>query len=150
MMRLLDRRWLAAGAAVLAALFVWGNWRDVIVEKAEFALHPPAPVSSPLAADLKRDVQARDSAKLKGLYRRVNAELAAARARGAQVENLQALADSAMELDSEKYRAAAMERLNKIRLVIPQPKAAILPAGPDDLNPEKPIESPAPKAKKRR
>lgn len=150
LLRFLDRRVIFAFTAFLVVAFVWGRWSGEILERADFWMHPPAPVSSPLAADLKKDVQARESAKLRGLYKTVNAELAAARARGAKIENLQQLADTAMDLDSEKYRGAAIERLNKLRLVIPQPNGRILPANGEDLNPEKAQETPKPKRVKRR
>ena len=75
----------------------------------------------------------RDSARLRGLHRAVSAELALARSRGHDVDKLQRLADSALKLDTPAYRSAAIERLNKLRLVIPQKKETFRPAAADDV-----------------
>jgi hypothetical protein len=151
-LRLLDRRWVFGLAATAFLIFAVGEWGGSVLYRIDVWRNPPAaPASqSPLAADLLRDVQARESAKLRGVYRSVSAELAAARARGHDVAKLQSLADSALKLDKPNYRNAAIERLNKLRLVIPQRKEAFRPANADDLNPESETETPTPRAKGRR
>jgi hypothetical protein len=87
---------------------------------------------SPLGADIQRDLDAKDSARLKALHRTVSAEIAAAAAKGFDVARLQVIADKALLLDTPKYRAAAMERLNKLRLVIPQTVEPFRPAAEND------------------
>jgi hypothetical protein len=149
-LRLLDRRWVLGLGALAVLIFAVGEWGGAVLYRIDVLRNPPAaPASkSPLAADMIRDVQARESAKLRGVYRSVNAELAAARARGHDVSKLQALADSALRLDKPNYRAAAIERLNRLRLVIPQRKESFRPANADDLNPES--DTPEPRARGRR
>lgn len=83
---------------------------------------------SPLGADIARDLEARQSARLKALHQTVSDEISAARAKGFNVARLQLIADKALNLDTPEYRPAAMERLNKLRLVIPQTVEPFRPA----------------------
>lgn len=136
LLRLLERRVIIGGAVLLAAVWVAGRFGGYAQGRADLMMHPPAPVDSPLAADIKKDVEARESAKLKGLHRAVSAEIAAAAANGYKVEKFQRLADSALRLDTPAYRPAAIERLNKLRLAIPQKREAFRPAAAEDLNPD--------------
>ncbi len=136
LLRLLERRVIVAGAVLLAAVWIGGRWGGYAQGHADLMLHPPAPAISPLAADIKKDVEARESARLKGLHRAVSAEIAAARANGFNVDKFQRLADSALRLDTPAYRPAAIERLNKLRLAIPQKREAFRPAAAGDLNPD--------------
>lgn len=149
LLRLLERRLVIGIAVVLAAVWAGGRWGGYAQGRADMMMHPPADASSPLAADIKKDVEARDSAKLKGLHRTVTAEIAAASANGFDVAKFQRLADSALDLDTPKYRSAAIERLNKLRLAIPQKKEAFRPAAADDMNPDM-LEDPPPKRKAKR
>ncbi len=147
MLRLLERRVIVIGAVVLGAIYAGGRWGGYAQGQADFMMHPPADATpSPLAADIKKDVEARESAKLKGLHRAVSAEIAAAEANGFKVAKLQRLADSALGLDTPAYRSAAIERLNKLRLAIPQKREAFRPANSEDLNPDQ-FDGTAPKAK---
>lgn len=146
LLRLLERRVLVAGAAVLAAVWIGDRWGGYAQGRADLMMHPPADAVSPLSADIKKDVEARESAKLKGLHRAVSAEIAAARANGYDVGKFQRLADSALRLDTPAYRPAAIERLNKLRLAIPQKKESFRPAAAEDLNPDV-FETPRPKGK---
>lgn len=149
LLRLLERRVAVGIAVVLAAVWAGGRWGGYAQGRADLMMHPPAEAVSPLAADIKKDVEARESAKLRGLHRTVSAEIAAAAANGFKVERFQRLADNALELDTPAYRSAAVERLNKLRLAIPQRKESFRPAVPEDLNPE-PLETPRPKRAARR
>lgn len=88
------------------------------------------------AADITADLDARESLRLKGLYRAVSAEIAAAKARGRAVDSLQAAADSALTLDAPTTRAFAIENLNRLRLAIPQPQDAVRPSAPGDEKPD--------------
>jgi hypothetical protein len=92
---------------------------------------------SPLGTDIARDLEAKESARLKALHRTVSEEIAAAKAKGFNVDRLQPIADKALQLDTPAYRAAAMERLNQLRLVIPQAVEPFRPATdadvPDDM-----------------
>lgn len=149
LLRLLERRVIIAGAVLLAAVWIGGRWGGYAQGRADLMMHPPAPVDSPLAADIKKDVEARESAILKGLHRTVSAEIAAARANGFEVDKFQRLADSALRLDTPAYRSAAIERLNKLRLAIPQKREAFRPAAADDHNPDS-FDSPRPKGRSAR
>ena len=80
------------------------------------------------AADIAKDLDARESLKLKGLYRDVSAEIAAARARGRSVDGLQAAADAALGMDAAATRTLAFDSLNRLRLAIPQPLDAVRPS----------------------
>lgn len=146
LLRLLERRVIITIAVVLAAVWVGGRWGGYALGHADLMMYPPAEVTSPLSADIIKTSEARESAKLRGLHRTVSAEIAAAAANGFQVEKFQRLADGALNLDNAKYRSAAIERLNKLRLAIPQKKETFRPAAAEDLNPDL-FDSPRPKAK---
>ena len=106
-----------------------------------------------LATDISKDLDVRESLKLKGLYRDVTSEIAAAKARGRPVDSLQAAADAALRMDSAATRPMAMESLNRLRLAIPQPLDAVRPsAGGDEKSdaPSTPASSPAAPPARRR
>jgi len=136
LLRLLERRVIIAIAAVTAAIVIAGRWGGYAQGQADLMMHPPADAASPLAADIVKSVEARESAKFRGLHRAVSAEIAAAAANGYKVDKFQRLADNALALDTPAYRAAATERLNKLRLAIPQKKEGFRPASSEDLNPD--------------
>lgn len=146
LLRLLERRVIVLGAAVLAAVWIGGRWGGYAQGRADLMMHPPADAKSPLAVDILKSVEARESARLRGLHRTVSAEIAAAASNGFKVEKFQRLADNALALDSPAYRGAAIERLNKLRLAIPQKREAFKPAAAEDLNPD-PFTAPSPKGK---
>lgn len=146
MLRLLERRVIILGSALLAAVWIGGRWGGYAQGRADMLLHPPADATSPLSADIKKTVEARESAILRGLHRTVSAEIAAAAANGYNVEKFQRLADSALKLDTPAYRSAAVERLNKLRLAIPQKKETFRPAAAEDLNPDL-FDNPRPKSR---
>lgn len=146
LLRLLERRIVVAGAVVLAAVWIGGRWGGYAQGRADLMMHPPADAVSPLSADIVKSVEARESAKLRGLHRAVSAEIAAAAANGFSVDKFQRLADNALALDTPAYRSAAVERLNKLRLAIPQKKEAFRPAASEDMNPD-PFDNPRPKGK---
>ncbi|MDP3544343.1 MAG: hypothetical protein Q8T11_17900 [Elusimicrobiota bacterium] len=146
LLRLLERRVIVAGSALLAAVWLGGRFGGYAQVRADLMMHPPAPVESPLAADIRIAVEARESAKLKGLHRAVSAEISAAKANGFKVDKFQSLADSALRLDTPAYRSAAVERLNKLRLAIPQKREAFRPAAAGDLNPDS-LDTPRPKGR---
>jgi hypothetical protein len=98
-----------------------------------------------LATDISKDLDVRESLKLKGLYRDVTSEIAAAKARGRPVDSLQTAADAALRLDTAATRPMAMDSLNRLRLAIPQPLDAVRPsAGGDEKSdgPSTPASSP--------
>jgi len=146
MLRLLEPRVVIGIAVALAAVFIGGRWGGYAQGRYDLMRNPPADVKSPLSADIMKSVEARESAKLKGLHRAVSAEIAAAAANGFAVEKFQRLADGALKLDTAAYRPAAIERLNKLRLAIPQKKEGFRPAAAGDLSPDA-SEKPAPKRK---
>ena len=132
MLRLLQRRYVLATAFLLAVIAFALRGGGAAMERIEFWLHPPAAAFSPLAADLIKDADARQSARLRGLYRAVNAELRIARGKGLDVATLQQHADSALALDAPATRPAAIERLNKLRASIPRRKGVARPASNED------------------
>lgn len=146
LLRLLERRVIIGIAAVLAVVVAAERWGGYAQGHADLMMHPPADAASPLSADIIKTSEARESAKLKGLHRAVSSEIAAAKANGFDVAKFQRLADSALGLDTPAYRSAAVERLNKLRLAIPQKREAFRPAAADDLSPDL-FDSPRPKRK---
>jgi hypothetical protein len=149
LLRLLERRVLI-GIAVAAAALAAGEYAlPYALDRLDAWRHPPPPAVSPLAADLVADNERRESARLRGLHRVVSAELAAARARGHDVDKLQRAADSALALDEAAYRGAAMERLNRLRLAVPVGGPQVRPADPDLDAPDSVGET-VPRARRRR
>ena len=136
LLRLLDRRYIIGFAVIMVVVWAVGHWGGYAQGRADLLLHPPADANSPLSADIKKYIEARESARLKGLHRTVSEEIAAAAANGFKVEKFQRLADGALSLDTPAYRSAAIERLNKLRLAIPQKKETFRPAAAGDLNPD--------------
>lgn len=109
-----------------------GRWAALLAAAALVAtlLHhrrrPAGPPPRAGDAVIARDLDRQESLRLRGLHRAVSAEIAAAAARGVDsrlIELLQALADTALKLDLPGRRAEAMERLNRLRLTIPQERA---------------------------
>lgn len=125
---LLERRFVIALAIVLALVWAGSRWGGDARGRADLLLHPPAETTSPLSADIKKNAEARESAKLHSLHRAVSAEIAAAAASGFNVEKFQLLADAALDLDTPAQRPMAVERLNKLRLAIPKKMEAFQPA----------------------
>ena len=149
LLRLLERRTIIGLALALAALVLVDHYGAYWLESADMLLHPPASASSPLAADMLKDAETREAARVRGLHRAVSAEISAARAQGFKVDQFQALADGILAMDKPEYRAVAIERLNKLRLAIPQKKNFTRAAVAEDLNPD-PLEAPEPKKARRR
>lgn len=136
LLRLLERRYIIGFAALMLAVWAVEHWGGYAQGRADLMMHPPADANSPLSDDIKKSVEVRESARLRGLHRTVSAEIAASAANGFKVEKFQRLADSALTLDTPAYRSAAIERLNKLRLAIPQKKETFRPAAAGDLNPD--------------
>lgn len=146
LLRLLERRVIVALAIVFAVVWIAGRWGGYAQGRADLMMHPPADAHSPLADDIEKDVEARESARLRGLHRAVSAEIAAAAADGFKMDKFQRLADSALNLDTPAYRSAAMERLNKLRLAIPHKREKFRPAAAGDQNPDS-LTTPRPRAR---
>ena len=136
LLRLTERRCLAAATLLLAAAAACVRWGAVAVSNLEMRLHPPAQTSTALAAALLQDSDARQSARLRGLHRAVTSEIQAAAAEGFNVGKLQRLADAALALDTASYRPVAIENLNKLRLSVPRKKYIVRPAANGDANPD--------------
>ncbi len=129
---LLERRFVIVLAIVLALVWAGGRWGGDARSRADLLLRPPAETISPLSADIKKNAEARESAKLRALHRAVSAEISAAEASGFKVEKFQLLADTALELDTPAQRPLAVERLNKLRLALPKQREAFQPASSGD------------------
>jgi hypothetical protein len=144
LLRLLERRYVLSIAVALTAVWASGRWGGYALGQADLLRHPPAETASPLAADIKKEADARDSAALVRLHRAVSAEIKTAP--GIDARKFQRLADNALRLDSPKYRSAAIERLNKLRLAIPRRQETFRPASDEDISPE-PLNETRPRAK---
>jgi len=147
LLRLLNARTFLAVAALVALVLLvdrFGGYPRVWYEARQDAGERGA---SSLSGAIARDLDARESAKLKALHRAVSDEIAAAQAKGLNVANLQAIADKALGLDDPRYRHAAMERLNQVRLAVPQVSEVVVPATDADDKNDIPA---APKATKKR
>jgi hypothetical protein len=123
----LNVRTLAAFAALCGLVFVadrFGGYPKIWYDR---AAHPPVGAAvggEDIAGELDRE----ESVRLRSLYARVSREIAAAQARGFDVTGLQAAADATIAFDKPRYRRAAIERLNKLRMEIPQRSEAARPA----------------------
>ena len=149
LLRLLERRTIIGLSVAAAALLLVNRYGAYWLESADMTLHPPADVPQPLAADMLKDVETREAARVRGMHRAVSAEIAAARAQGFKVDGLQTHADDIFAMDSPDYRPQVIERLNKLRMAIPQKKPFTRTAGEDDRNPDR-LDAPMPKPKSAR
>ena len=132
---------IAAGASALVILLIrfYGEpyrW----YEDRKFARERGAAL---LATDISKDLDTRESLKLKGLYRDVSAEIAAAKIRGRPVAGLQAAADAAMRMDAAATRPLAIDNLNRLRVAIPQPLVAVRPSAAGDEPSDAPTTPPS-------
>ena len=131
-LRYLNARGLLTTAGAIAAFVLLLRFHDAPYrwyEDRKFAQERGAAM---LATDISQDLDARESLKLKGLYRDVSAEIAAAQARGKPVDGLQAAADAALRMDAAATRPFAIDNLNRLRLAIPQPLDAVRPSNGGD------------------
>ncbi|UPT72420.1 MAG: hypothetical protein M0D55_10520 [Elusimicrobiota bacterium] len=148
LLRLLERRVIAGILAAVAALWAVDRYGAYTRSFFEMKLNPPASAESPYIADILKDVEKREHARVRGLHRAVSAEIEAARRQGLPVHELQNLADDALARDSAAYRSVAIERLNTLRMRIPQKKTFTKTANSEDLNPDL-NDAPVPKTKYR-
>jgi hypothetical protein len=92
---------------------------------------PQATARDARGADILGDLDAKESLRLRALHRQVALEIASAGAQGRPVGGLRRLADSALALDRAGYRAQGIDKLNAVRLKIPQGDA-VRAVSPDD------------------
>jgi len=150
-LRHLNARGLLIAVLTGLGLYIVGNYYDApykFYQDRYYAKQRGADAAPDIAADL----DARESKKLRSLYRDVSAEIAAAAARGRRVESLQGAADAALQLDKPATRALAIDELNRLRLAIPQAQEALRPSTSADDRPA-PMPTPpssAPKHPRRR
>ncbi len=126
----LKPRVFAAVAAVALAAWLAGRYGGYPKDWYSRWRHPPA---GPAAGgeDIAAALDAHQSRRLHRIYARVSGEIAAARARGLDVTGFQEAADAALALDNPRYRDAAIERLNRLSLAVPQKAEDARPAGED-------------------
>ena len=120
-LRCLNARALLIGGGAVAALVLLARFHDAPRRWREDRKFARERGGAEFAADIAKDLDARQSLKLRGLYRDVSADIAAAKARGRPVDGLQAAADAALRLDAAATRAFAIDNLNRLRLAIPRP-----------------------------
>lgn len=82
--------------------------------------------------DIMKELDFKESLRLRTMHRAVSREIAAAGAKGRRVAGLQRLADAALALDAPGYRPAAFEKLNEVRLKIPRGEDARAVSPNDD------------------
>ena len=70
--------------------------------------------------DIAADLERKESLRLRALHKTINDELTTAELKGFEVSRLRSISDQALLLDNTIYRPAAFERLQKLRLAIPQ------------------------------
>ena len=131
-LRHLNARGLLSTAGAIAAVVLLIRFHDAPFRWYEDRRFAQERGAAALATDISQDLDARESLKLKGLYRDVSAEIAAARARGRRVDGLQAAADAALRMDAASTRPFAVDNLNRLRLAIPQPLDAVRPSNAGD------------------
>jgi hypothetical protein len=105
-------------------------------------LHPPVGAAV-VDGDIAQELERQKSLRLHSLYQRVSREIADAQAQGLDVGTLQAAADETLLFDKPRYRAAAIDRLNKLRLLIPRRPERIRAASAEEAADD---EIPTPKA----
>lgn len=117
---------------VLAASTVLGvRYRGLAARRYDEWRHPPAGQSAGDPA-IQQDIERQESLRFQGLYRRVCDDIAAARSQGYAVDALQRAADALLPFDKPDYRAAAIERLNRLRLAIPHKSEVLRPSNIED------------------
>lgn len=138
-LRFLNARSFATVGIVIAVVVLADRYQGIPRGWWQTRVDAAARGTSPLAGDIAADLDKKDSLRLRALHKTVSDEIAAAQAKGFDVARLQPIADKALALDTPAYRPAAMERLNKLRLVIPQSMEPFRPAASD----EEPSDGPA-------
>lgn len=103
------------------ALAAYERWR-----------YPPQKRDAKASAAIEKELDAKESLRLRALHREVSREIAAAARRGRSTDGLQRLADATLALDMPGYRAGAMEKLNEVRMRIPQAEAVRAISPEDD------------------
>jgi len=124
-------RTLLAAAGFVALLLGADRYGGHALQWYDLWRHPavgPATGGEDITADLERQ----RSAHFRALHARVSGEIAAARAKGLDVGSLQQTADSMLAFDTPRYRAAAIDRLNKLRLAVPQAPETVRTATLDE------------------
>ncbi|MDE2510285.1 MAG: hypothetical protein KGL74_04110 [Elusimicrobia bacterium] len=148
-LRLLNLRTFLIAGAVVAAVVLADRYQEYPRMWYENRMNARERGSNGLGNDIARDLDAVESARFKALYRTVSDEIAAAQAKGFDVARLQVIADKSLALDTPRYRAAAMERLNLLRMAIPQAKETFRPAAENEDPADAPPDSPKPSRAKR-
>ncbi|MFI5346521.1 MAG: hypothetical protein ACHQ51_09130 [Elusimicrobiota bacterium] len=148
-LRFLNLRTFLIAGGIVAAIVLADRFQEYPRGWYERKMNARERGLSPLGASISQDLEARESARLKALHRTVSDEIAAAQAKSFNVSRLQAIADKALALDTPRFRPAAIERLNHLRMVIPQASEQFRPASenddPSDI-PDAPKPAKAPRA----
>lgn len=145
-LRFLNARSFAIAGLVVAAVVLADRYQEIPRRWWQERQDAADRGSSALGKAIDADLDRKESQRLRALHKAVSEEIAAAQAKGFDVARLQPIADKALALDTPAYRPAAMERLNKLRLVIPQSMEPFRPAAADEEPSDAP---PTPKAKPR-
>lgn len=111
---------LAALGALAAMVWLYDVFQEHPRRLYERWRYPPQRAASAQGAAIMRELDVKESVRLRMLHRQVVAEIASAAAAGRKVGGLKRLADAALSLDAPNYRKMGMERLNEVRLKIPR------------------------------
>jgi hypothetical protein len=120
-------RALAAVGALVILVFAADRYGGYPIQWYDRWRHPPVGAAVG-GEDIKLALEQEQSVRLHSLYQRVSREIAAAEAQKLDVAGLQASADALLAFDKPRYRVFAIERLNKLRMAIPQRSEAARPA----------------------
>ncbi|MBI4678251.1 MAG: hypothetical protein HY748_11780 [Elusimicrobia bacterium] len=105
---------VAFGGLVLAV-----RYRAYPIAKFNEWRYPAQKGSSPLGAEILRDLDNKEHNRIESLYRSVLADLAKAKSEGFEVADLETRADTARSFNAAPTRADADRLLNEVRRDIP-------------------------------
>ncbi len=149
LLALLKPRVLAGLAACAGLLLAAEHWGPTIRQELEMEFRPPASAEAPLAADMLKDSDKREAARLKGVHRAVLADIERSRSQGFAVDHFRASADAILAGAVAENRDAAFQRLNDLRMKLPRKKGFSGTANAEDRNPDL-NDAPQPKPRARR
>lgn len=116
----LNARTFAAAAVTAAVVFLGVKLHDRPRVWYRALRDSSTAVKTPLATTIERDLDARASLMLRALHRDVSAEITRAVAEGHDVGSLQQTADGLLQFDTPALRSEAVDRLQRLRLIIPR------------------------------
>jgi hypothetical protein len=144
---------VAALIAFAAALNLGARYRPEIRQAVSRRLYPPLAGSNADGADIARENEAREAARVEARYRRLLAQIDQARAEGFNVDAQQKRAQAALKLNTANYRRHAVQLLTEVEMAIPRKRQRYIPlnvpgAPGEDIDVATPSGAPASAKKK--